>query len=135
MAINEKLFNSRLPIAGAALLLSASTFLGGCVVRVASPPPPPRVYVRPSPPPPPAYEPAVDVEVQANEAPPPLPDYEQPPCPEEGYIRTPAVPEIALCVDAGLRGGGRGRFLLGSGNVGPAAASRCAMDARLLGLL
>src|ERR1700730_12351359 len=89
MAINEKLFNSRLPIAGAALLLSASTFLGGCVVRVASPPPPPRVYVRPSPPPPPAYEPAVDVEVQANEAPPPLPDYEQPPCPEEGYMWTP----------------------------------------------
>jgi hypothetical protein len=27
--------------------------------------------------------------VQANEAPPPLPDYEQPPCPEEGYLWTP----------------------------------------------
>ena len=34
-------------------------------------------------------EPAVDVEVQANEAPPPLPDYEQPPCPEDGYMWTP----------------------------------------------
>ncbi|HEY4972144.1 MAG TPA: YXWGXW repeat-containing protein, partial [Steroidobacteraceae bacterium] len=65
--------------------------LGGCVaqVRVAGPPPPP-VYVRPAPPPPPAYVPAnVEVEVQANEAPPPLPEYEQPPCPDDGYIWTP----------------------------------------------
>jgi WXXGXW repeat (2 copies) len=34
-------------------------------------------------------EPAVDVEVQATEAPPPLPDYDQPPCPEDGYLWTP----------------------------------------------
>jgi WXXGXW repeat (2 copies) len=64
--------------------------LGGCVaqVRVAAPPPP-VVYVRP-PPPPPAYAPAnVEVEVQANEAPPPLPEYEQPACPDDGYIWTP----------------------------------------------
>lgn len=27
--------------------------------------------------------------MQANEAPPPLPDYEQPPCPEDGYLWTP----------------------------------------------
>jgi hypothetical protein len=27
--------------------------------------------------------------VQASEAPPPLPDYEQPPCPDEGYLWTP----------------------------------------------
>jgi len=54
------------------------------------------------PPPPPAYQPApapapyedapagdYDAEVQANEAPPPLPDYDQPPCPEDGYMWTP----------------------------------------------
>src|ERR1700692_2513808 len=60
-----------LPLAGVVLALSAAALLGGCVVRVAEPPPP-RAYVAP----PPAYvEPAVDVEVRATEAPPPLPDY------------------------------------------------------------
>jgi hypothetical protein len=51
--------------------------LTGCVaqVRVAGPP---VAYVEPG------Y-----VEVQAREAPPPLPDYEQPPCPEDGYLWTP----------------------------------------------
>ena len=64
-----------------ALALSAATLLGGCVVAT----PPPRVYA-----PPPVYEePAVDVEVRATEPPPPLPDYEQPPCPEDGYLWTP----------------------------------------------
>jgi hypothetical protein len=33
------------------------------------------------------YAPAV--EVQVREAPPPLPDYEQPPCPEDGYLWAP----------------------------------------------
>jgi hypothetical protein len=76
------------PLAGAALALSLATLLGGCVV--ATPPPrayapPPRVYEAP-----PVYaEPAVDIEVHATEAPPPLPDYQQPPCPEEGYLWTP----------------------------------------------
>ena len=74
-----------LPLAGVVLALSGAALLGGCVVRVAGPPPP-RAYVAP----PPAYvEPAVDVEVRATEAPPPLPDYEQPPCPEDGYLWTP----------------------------------------------
>jgi hypothetical protein len=86
--------NSRRPLAGVAVVLSAATLMGGCVVRatVPVPPPPPRVYVQPAPPPPPppAYvAPAVDVEVTANEAPPPLPDYEQPPCPEDGYMWAP----------------------------------------------
>jgi hypothetical protein len=87
--------NSKLPLAGAAVILSAATVLSGCVVRatVPPPPPPPRVYVQPAPPPPPppaAYvAPAGDAEVTANEAPPPLPDYEQPPCPEDGYMWTP----------------------------------------------
>jgi hypothetical protein len=51
--------------------------LTACVaqVRVAGPP---VAYVEPG------Y-----VEVQAREAPPPLPDYEQPPCPEDGYLWTP----------------------------------------------
>ena len=31
----------------------------------------------------------MSVEVQATEPPPPLPDYEQPPCPEDGYMWTP----------------------------------------------
>jgi hypothetical protein len=82
----------RRPLTAIALALSAVSLLGGCVVRVATPPPPPppRVYVPPPPPPPRPYvEPAVDVELQASEAPPPLPDYEQPPCPEDGYMWTP----------------------------------------------
>ncbi len=29
------------------------------------------------------------VEVQAREAPPPLPDYDQPPCPEDGFLSMP----------------------------------------------
>jgi hypothetical protein len=76
-------------------ILGATALLSGCVVRVAPPPPPPRVYVAPPPPPPPpppAYTepaPSADVAVQVNEAPPPLPDYEQPSCPVEGYIWTP----------------------------------------------
>ena len=51
--------------------------LTACVaqVRVAGPP---VAYVEPG------Y-----VDVQAREAPPPLPDYEQPPCPEDGYLWTP----------------------------------------------
>jgi hypothetical protein len=81
--------HAAVPLGGVALALSAATLLGGCVVAT----PPPRVYAPPprvyEVPPPPAYEPAVEVEVRATEAPPPLPDYEQPPCPEEGYLWTP----------------------------------------------
>jgi WXXGXW repeat (2 copies) len=63
---------------GAGLAASAIALVG-CVaqVRVAGPPP---VYVAPAP--------AV-VDVQVREAPPPLPDYDQPPCPEDGYLWTP----------------------------------------------
>jgi WXXGXW repeat (2 copies) len=65
-------------IRGAALAVSAAA-LAACVaqVRVAGPPPP-AVYVAPA-----------AVEIQANEAPPPLPDYEQPACPEDGYLWAP----------------------------------------------
>src|SRR5277367_419967 len=83
--------NSRLPTASVALALAAVALLGGCVVRVAAPPPPPppRVYVPPPAPAPVYAEPAVDVEVHATEAPPPLPDYEQPAAPDDGYLWTP----------------------------------------------
>ncbi|MBV9621455.1 MAG: YXWGXW repeat-containing protein [Gammaproteobacteria bacterium] len=58
------------------LVLGIAAVLGGCTaqVRVAAPAP---VYVAPA---------AV---VQVNEAPPPLPVYEQPACPEVGWIWTP----------------------------------------------
>jgi hypothetical protein len=64
-------------IRGAALAVSVA--LAGCVaqVRVAGPPPP-AVYVAPA-----------AAEVQVREAPPPLPDYDQPACPEDGYLWAP----------------------------------------------
>ena len=34
-------------------------------------------------------QPGADTDVSASEAPPPLPDNEQPPCPEDGYLWTP----------------------------------------------
>jgi hypothetical protein len=73
---------SQVPVAALLLVSVAATQLSGCVVRE-------RVVVQ-SPPPPPAYvAPAAEGDIQANEAPPPLPVYEQPPCPVEGYIWTP----------------------------------------------
>ena len=66
------------PIRCTALAVSAGALVG-CVaqVRVAGPPPP-AVYVAPA-----------TVELQVREAPPPLPDYDQPACPEDGYLWTP----------------------------------------------
>jgi hypothetical protein len=68
------------------LISIAGALAAGCTaqVRVAGPPP---VYVAP-----PAVEvvaPAPAVAVQIYEAPPPLPVYEQPPCPVSGYLWTP----------------------------------------------
>jgi len=70
-------------------LLAVAVFatLGACTVQERVYVPPPRVYVPP--PPPPAATVEVGVELTATEAPPPLPEYEQPPCPEDGYIWTP----------------------------------------------
>jgi hypothetical protein len=93
--IVRKNFNIQSAYLGAAAGLCAVAVLGGCVVRVAAPPPPPpppppRVYVAPQPPPPPEYvASAGDSDEQASEAPPPLPDYDQPPCPVDGYLWTP----------------------------------------------
>lgn len=68
-------------LAGGAMLL-----VGGCVVQERVYSPPPRVYA-----PPPAPQPVIeaDAEVRVSEAPPPLPDYDQPPIPEPGYLWTP----------------------------------------------
>ncbi|MGA2562823.1 MAG: YXWGXW repeat-containing protein [Steroidobacteraceae bacterium] len=70
------------------LALSGIAFLAGCAVqaRVYAPPP---VYVAPAPVAVEVAAPAVEVSVTASEAPPPLPEYEQPPIPEDGYIWTP----------------------------------------------
>ena len=69
-----------------ALATALTASLAGCVVA-----PPPGEYQSA---PPTAYSPPAagdESEEQATEAPPPLPDYEQPPCPAEGYIWTPGV--------------------------------------------
>lgn len=65
--------------AGLACLLAAA--LTGCVVTPYEPQPA-AVYTSQG---------AYAAEEQASEPPPPLPVYEQPPCPEEGYIWTPGV--------------------------------------------
>jgi hypothetical protein len=60
------------------VILSTAT-LGGCVTEVR--------YV--TPPPPHAYVAEPEVAAQVTVAPPELPEYEQPPCPGEGYLWTP----------------------------------------------
>jgi hypothetical protein len=69
-----------------ALAAGFGAALGGCVVA-----PPPGQYEAPPAAAPPAAAPAAETEEQAPEPPPALPDYEQPPCPAEGYIWTPGV--------------------------------------------
>jgi hypothetical protein len=68
------------------LIFIAGAVAAGCTaqVRVAGPPP---IYV--APPAVAVVAPAPEVAVQINEAPPPLPVYEQPACPVEGYLWTP----------------------------------------------
>jgi hypothetical protein len=71
--------------------LAVAAVLSACTVQERVYVPAPRPYV-PPPPPPPVAQVEVEagpVEVTATEAPPPLPDYEQPPCPEDGYLWTP----------------------------------------------
>ncbi|MGA2023175.1 MAG: hypothetical protein ABSH23_00290 [Steroidobacteraceae bacterium] len=76
--------------AGKALVLCAAALLGACAVQTrVYVPPPPRVYVAPPVVSAAVVEPGVEVSLTATEAPPPLPDYEQPPCPEDGYLWTP----------------------------------------------
>ena len=69
---------------GIAVSLTAAA-LGACVVAPAQYPPPPQANQ----PPPPYYPPAAEETVQVQQAPPPMPVYEQPPIPAEGYMWTP----------------------------------------------
>jgi hypothetical protein len=75
--------------AAASIALCVSALLAGCTVQVR--PAAPAVYVPPPPPAPAvvAEAEAPGVAVNAQVAPPPLPDYEQPPIPAEGYLWTP----------------------------------------------
>ena len=121
--------------------LAAASMLAGCVatVRVPPPPPPPAVYV-PPPPPAPAVEvesAPVSVQMQASEAPPPLPEYEQPPCPEPGFLWTPgywafstggyywvpgtwvAPPAVGLLWTPGYWRVGGGEYMFHAGYWGP----------------
>ena len=73
-------------VANAALAAALAVALAGCVVQPAYQP-----AYRPAPPPAPeqgGYEQA-GATVQVQVEPPALPVYEQPPCPEEGYLWTP----------------------------------------------
>ena len=72
--------------AHAGLISALATLATGCTVAVRPALPPP-VYIAPAPVAVVAAAPAVDLQV--NEAPPPLPVYEQPPCPLVGYLWTP----------------------------------------------
>ncbi len=110
--------NTWSPLTGVALAFSTASLLGGCVaqVRVASPP---AVYEAPAP----AYGEPADVELRATDAPPPLPEYEQPPCPDDGYLWTPGYWAY----------GGGGYFWVPGTWVQPPPRRR-AVDPRLLGL-
>jgi hypothetical protein len=68
----------RCPALRSTVLALSAIALGGCVAQVRVAGPPPAVFVAPG-----------VVQVQTREAPPPLPDYDQPPCPEDGYLWTP----------------------------------------------
>ena len=70
--------------------LSAVTLLGACAVQTrVTTPPPPRVYVAAPAVTAEVAAPGVEIAVTAPEPPPALPEYTQPPCPEDGYLWTP----------------------------------------------
>jgi hypothetical protein len=72
------------------IALAVLSLLSGCIVQTrAYAPPPPRVYVAAPVVSAEVAAPEVDVSITASEPPPPLPDYEQPPCPDDGYLWTP----------------------------------------------
>src|ERR1700730_2672211 len=138
--------------------------LNGCVVQERVYGPPPQEYPPPTPqytPPPNEYPPSsqeyqpppsqeyypqaaasddyaeAQMEVRTTEPPPPLPDYEQPPCPEPGYLWTPGYwgyggegyywvpgtwvmpPQVGVLWTRGYWGGGGGAFLFHAGYWGP----------------
>src|ERR1039457_242802 len=93
MSRSANRYSAPLRIVGSVIALVAASMLGACVVQtrayVPPPPPPPRVYVAPPVVSAEVLAPGVEVSVTAMEPPPPLPDYEQPPCPDDGYLWTP----------------------------------------------
>jgi hypothetical protein len=70
-------------------VMTSAVLLGACTVQAGFNAPAPRVYV-----PTPVVSaevggPAVGLAITASEPPPPLPVYEQPPCPQEGFLWIP----------------------------------------------
>ncbi len=140
---------------GAMSIAAALALLNGCIVqeRVYGPPPdgytqPPSEYTPPAneyppssqdyPQAAPAYEYAEPrIEVRAAEPPPPLPYYEQPPCPEPGYLWTPGYwgystegyfwvpgtwvmpPQVGVLWTPGYWGWGGGVYVFHAGYWGP----------------
>jgi hypothetical protein len=140
---------------GAMSIAAVLALLNGCIVqeRVYAPPPednspPPREYA----PPPNEYPPSSQeypqaasssdyaepqMEVRTTEPPPSLPYYEQPPCPEPGYLWTPGYwayggegyywvpgtwvmpPQVGVLWTPGYWGWGGGVFLFHTGYWGP----------------
>lgn len=91
---------STFPNKNAILAAASISLLAGCVVQERVYGPPPQGYDQPQQeysPPPAEYSSAPpdagyvepQAEVRVTLAPPPLPEYEQPPCPEPGYLWTP----------------------------------------------
>ena len=159
----ERFGSLALRVIGAMSTAAMLTVLNGCVVqeRVYGPPPqdyppPAREYTPPPandyppssqeyPPSSQEYPPAApsseyadpQMEVRATEPPPPLPDYEQPPCPEPGYLWTPGYwgyggggyfwvpgtwimpPQVGVLWTPGYWGWGGGVFLFHAGYWGP----------------
>jgi WXXGXW repeat (2 copies) len=144
-----------LRLTGAMSIAVVLTVLNGCIVqeRAYAPPPPDsappaREY---APPPANEYPPSQEypqaapsseygdpqAEVRTAEAPPPLPDYEQPPCPEPGYLWTPGYwsyggggyfwvpgtwvmpPQVGVLWTPGYWGWGGGVYVFHAGYWGP----------------
>ena len=73
-----------------AVYQAASTLLRSCAAQTrVYTPPPPRVYVAAPAVTAEVAAPGVELAVTASEPPPALPEYTQPPCPEDGYLWTP----------------------------------------------
>ncbi len=69
--------------------LASAVLLGGCSVQAGLNVPAPAVYVRAPVVSAEVAAPEGGIEITASEPPPPLPTYEQPPCPQEGFLWTP----------------------------------------------
>jgi hypothetical protein len=141
-------YMSTFPNKNAILAAASISLLAGCIVqeRVYGPPPqdydppqqeyspPPREYS--SAPPDTGYiEP--ETEIRVTQAPPPLPEYEQPACPEPGYLWTPGYwgyggegyywvpgtwvlpPQVGVLWTPGYWGWSGGGFLFHTGYWGP----------------